>query len=273
MTTPESFASRIRALLRRSPARDQHEAEPEVVHGLWIGDRLGVMQRCSIQSFLAAGHAYHLHTYGPVDGVPSGAVVRDAGALIPAERIWKYRDYDSPAGFSNQFRYHLLEQHGGTWADLDVICLRPLPDAPYLLPAQALAEAPAATCLLRAPIGSPLMTLAREAAEQVDPATARWGDTGPGLLTRLVSELGLPLLPVDDVCAIDFGEWELLTSVDPAEQAAVRRRTAPSFAVHLWHEMWRRAGRTGDEPAPPGSLYADLLQRFDPPLDSIRPTG
>ena len=45
------------------------------------------------------------------------------------------------------------------------------------------------------------------------------------------------------------------------EQAEVRRRTAPSFAVHLWHEMWRRAGVDVDASAPAGSLYAQLLAR------------
>lgn len=135
---------------RRARRLHRRSAADHIVQGLWIGDRLGVMQRCSIRSFLAAGHPYHLYTYGPVEGVPAGVTVLDANALIPADRIWRYRDYDTPAGFSNQFRYHLLDERGGTWADLDVICLRPLPDDPYLLPAQTLAEAPAATCLLRA---------------------------------------------------------------------------------------------------------------------------
>ena len=60
---------------------------PDVVQGLWIGDRLGAMQQCPIRSFLAAGHEYHLYTYGAVSGVPDGAVVLDAEALIPADKI------------------------------------------------------------------------------------------------------------------------------------------------------------------------------------------
>ena len=247
--------------LRRARRLHRRSAADHIVQGLWIGDRLGVMQRCSIRSFLAAGHPYHLYTYGPVEGVPAGVTVLDANALIPADRIWRYRDYDTPAGFSNQFRYHLLDERGGTWADLDVICLHPLPDDPYLLPAQTLAEAPAATCLLRAPQGSELLRRARTAAEAVDPRTAIWGTTGPALMSRLVDELGLALLPVAAVCPIDYLDWQLVLSTDEQERADLRRRTDDSFAIHLWHEMWRRSGLDGSESVP-GSLYSDLVQRF-----------
>ena len=242
-------------------------ASAPIVQGLWIGERLTAMQQCSIQSFLDAGHPYHLYTYGPIEGVPRGATVLDAGALISSDRIWRYRDFDSPAGFSNQFRYRLLEQRGGTWADLDVICVRPLPKSDYLLPAQAYADAPAANCLLRAPPGSELLVRARIAADAVDPLTAAWGDTGPGLMSKLIGQLGLELLPVEAVCPIGYHEWHLLISDDPIEQGEVRQRTASSFAIHLWHEMWRRAGLDGTEPVPRNSLYGQLLERFRPVLD------
>lgn len=238
----------------------------QVVQGLWIGDHLAAMQQCSIQSFLDAGHPYDLYVYGPIEGVPRDARVLDAGSLIPADRVWRYRDYDSPAGFSNQFRYRLLAERGGTWADLDVICLRPLPHDAYLLAAQGFGPAPAATCLLRAPSDSELLARACAAAAAVDPLTAVWGDTGPGLLSRLVEELGLELLPVEAVCPIGFDEWQLLISADPVEQASVLRRTSSSFAIHLWHEMWRRAGHDGAQPVARGCMYERLLERFRPRL-------
>ena len=36
------------------------EGANKVVQGLWIGDRLSVMERLSIASFLRNGHQYHL---------------------------------------------------------------------------------------------------------------------------------------------------------------------------------------------------------------------
>ena len=238
------------------------EPGAHVVQGLWIGDHLAAMQRCSIQSFLDAGHPYHLYVYGPVAGVPTGARVLDANAIVPANRIWTYHEYDSPAGFSNQFRYHLLEQRGGTWADLDVICLRALPDADYLIAAQAFDDAPVATCLLRAPQHSEFLRRACAEADAVDPDTATWGDTGPALLSRLVQEFGLELLAPEAVCPIDFDKWDMTLSDDPLVQAQVRRQISSSLAVHLWHEMWRRAGVDLDQVVDPNCLYSELLARF-----------
>jgi hypothetical protein len=234
-----------------------------VVHGLWIGDRLGSMQRCSIASFVAAGYAYHLHTYGSVADVPDGALVRDAEAIIPADRIWRYRDYDSPAGFSNQFRYRLLRVLGGTWADLDVICLGPLPEGEYLLAQQDYPPARAANCLMRAPASSELLRRASAIADAADTTTLAWGDIGPGLISRLVEELDLPLLPASAVCPVDFTDWRVVLSPDPDIQAELRRRLSGSAAIHLWHEMWRRDGVDVDDPGPPGCLYRSLLERFE----------
>ena len=80
-------------------------------------------------------------------------------------------------------------------------------------------------------------------------------------MSRLVDELGLALLPVAAVCPIDYLDWQLVLSTDEQERADLRRRTDDSFAIHLWHEMWRRSGLDGSESVP-GSLYADLVQRF-----------
>ena len=93
----------------------------KVVQGLWIGSQLSPVEELSIRSFLAHGHEYHLYAYGQIQNVPEGAVLRDAGEIIPSHKIFKYRDYDSYAGFSNHFRYKLLRTNGGWWADLDLV--------------------------------------------------------------------------------------------------------------------------------------------------------
>jgi len=95
------------------------------MQGLWIGPELSPMEALSIRSFLAHGHEYHLYTYGHVSNVPEGTVVKDANAIIPFDKVFKYRDYDSYSGFSNHFRYQLLQLRGGWWVDLDLICLKP----------------------------------------------------------------------------------------------------------------------------------------------------
>ena len=96
-----------------------------VIQGLWIGSRLSPMEEISIRSFLANGHEYHLYAYSRIENLPEGTILRDANEIVSSEKIFKYRDYDSYAGFSNHFRYKLLLQNGGWWADLDLICLKP----------------------------------------------------------------------------------------------------------------------------------------------------
>ncbi len=97
----------------------------QIIQGLWIGSELSVMEQLSIASFLRSGHEYHLYVYGEMKNVPRGCVIRDASEILPAERIFQYPQYPSYAGFANFFRYKLLLERGGWWADTDVICLQP----------------------------------------------------------------------------------------------------------------------------------------------------
>ena len=47
----------------------------DIIQSLWIGDRLSVMERLCIQSFLDQGHQFHLYLYAPCDRVPAGATI------------------------------------------------------------------------------------------------------------------------------------------------------------------------------------------------------
>ena len=101
----------------------------EPVHMLWIGERLSALERLACASFLDHGHPLHLWTYGPVAGVPEGTTVCDATEVLPRSAIFRYGPETGPgagslAGFANLFRYRLLLERGGWWADSDVVCLR-----------------------------------------------------------------------------------------------------------------------------------------------------
>ena len=50
------------------------------------------MERMSIASFLANGHAFHLFVYSDVKDVPAGAVLRDGNEILHASSIFRYRD-------------------------------------------------------------------------------------------------------------------------------------------------------------------------------------
>src|SRR4051794_25599030 len=109
----------------------------QVIQGLWIGPALSVMEQMSISSFLANGHEYHLYVYDAVANVPLGTTIKDANELLPASSIFQYKQTPSYAGFANVFRYKLLFERGGWWADVDTISLRPFDfPQPHVFPSE-----------------------------------------------------------------------------------------------------------------------------------------
>ena len=62
----------------------------DAIQSLWIGARLSTLEKLSIQSFLYYGHRYHLYAYRDLPDLPRGAVLRDAGELLPASQIVDY---------------------------------------------------------------------------------------------------------------------------------------------------------------------------------------
>lgn len=232
-----------------------------LVHQLWIGP-LTELERLSLRSFVAHGHEVWLWTYGDVGPIPAGVVRKSGEEVLPASRIFRYREFDTVAGFSNLFRYSVLLASGGTWSDSDVVCLRPLPEDPYLIPSEDLPEGlQRANCVLRAPAGSDFLRLLRDRSFAVPPAEMKWGETGPKLVTAVTAELGLQWLPARAFCPVPFSHWDRLLSAAPQVVADNRAALEGASGVHLWHELWRRAGRTAAD-AEPGSLVAELLQRY-----------
>src|SRR5207244_2591460 len=71
---------------------------------------------------------------------------------------------------------------------------------------------------------------------------ARWGDTGPRLLTELqpVHAPDVQIAPCESSYAIGPDEFQKFLL--PAAREEVDERTANSIFVHLWNEMWRKAG-------------------------------
>jgi len=100
---------------------------------LWIGPELSWLERLSIASFQDKGHAVTVfHAGDAVPEVPEGVT------LTPAEDIWPGIQPRlgklPPAVLSDIFRIHLIRKTEMIWADLDVVCLKPLkPKDGYLV--------------------------------------------------------------------------------------------------------------------------------------------
>jgi hypothetical protein len=103
------------------------------IQSLWIGKKLSLLEQLCIKSFLGNGHKFHLYTYESVENVPSGTTVIDANTVMRLNEKYEINHgfgTGSKAPFSDIFRLTLLNQKGGWWVDMDVICLKNLNSLP-----------------------------------------------------------------------------------------------------------------------------------------------
>jgi len=91
---------------------------------LWLGERLGPLERACLRSFLRAGHPVTFYAYEDVVGIPEGVTVADAEEVLP--RTVRERNAALPKSvFADYFRYQMQALSLGTWIDADVYCIKP----------------------------------------------------------------------------------------------------------------------------------------------------
>jgi hypothetical protein len=240
----------------------------KIIQGLWVGTELSVMEQLSIASFLASEHEYHLYVYNELKNVPAGTIVKDARDILPESMIFQYQGLPSYAGFANFFRYKLLLERGGWWADTDVVCLRPFDFAEEHVFSTEVAKGIAVvnTGVIKAPTGSRVMAYCWEVCQAKKPEELLWGETGPKLLGAAVKRFAqddqakLPQV----FCPIGYDEWErVLYSTSRINLAE------DTHSIHLWNEMWRRAGTDKNAEYTEGCFYEELKRRYLRP-DELR---
>lgn len=229
----------------------------DTMQGLWIGPRLSAMERLSIGSFLAQGHPYHLYVYDEVEGVPPGVLLKDANEILPANRIFRYPNGGSYAGFSNHFRYQLLRARGNWWVDLDLVCLRPFDfQAPIVISSERGADGCRFVNVgaLKFPAGNPALEAACKICAGKDPESLVFGETGPELMEWLVSRYSLEeaVQAPEVFCPVPCDRLHDL--LEPGGQIP-----ADAYAIHLWQEIWRRQELDKEGAFPSDSVYGRLL--------------
>ena len=97
-------------------------------HSVWIGPKLGLMEKLTLKLLLAVGHSPILWTIGNLEGVPDNVEVRQVPshylqpvrfAGIPLENI-QGGGIGSFAHWSDYFAFKTLHEHGGIWVQMDV---------------------------------------------------------------------------------------------------------------------------------------------------------
>ena len=251
-------------------------ADNRVIQGLWIGSELSIMEQLCISSFLRNGHQFHLYVYDEPRNIPAGAIIKDGNEILPAARIFKYRDYPSYAGFSNFFRYKLLLDRGGWWVDMDLVCIKPFDFAEeYVFSSEISKGDEVVNCgAIKAPSGSPLLAYAWGVCQEKKPEELVWGETGPRLLGEAVGKYSLERFKrsYQVFCPIGYSDWETL--IQPGESKV----NDETYAIHLWNEMWRHWGKDKNAQYPHDCLYERLKREYlseqapksaGPPLDDV----
>ena len=235
-----------------------------VVRSFWHGPFSPYEALC-LSSFVTAGVAVELFSEVPVAGLPDGVTYRNSREILDQDIAFYRHEFDgpSPALHSNQFRYALLEKLGGWWIDTDVMLVAPsLPAADIFLARQSDHELNGS--VIRFPPAHPLMKAMRERAA-AGWEDARWGDTGPKLLTELqplyAPELAIaPCRSTYEIEADEFQKFFLPEARDELDE-----RTLNSTFVHLWNEMWRKAGIPKNIAPPKGSWLDRMFERHQVP--------
>jgi mannosyltransferase OCH1-like enzyme len=241
----------------------------KTIQGLWIGPELSIMEELSISSFLLNGHDYHLYIYGDVENVPAGAVIMDANEILPASRIFRYKRSQSYAGFANFFRYKLLLERGGWWADTDTVCVKPFDFAdPYVFSTQLSHRGveEVNNGIIKTPPGSEIMAYTWGVCQTKNPARLVWGETGPRLMTKAVKKFSLRRYQKAHhvFCPVDYQEWRRV--LQPGSEISLDFGT---YGIHLWNEMWRAAGQDKNARYQSNCLYEQLKNSYLPVTEAI----
>lgn len=228
----------------------------DVIQSFWQGDTLSDMERMCILSYLKRGHPFHLYVYRAPRNCPSGTCLKDASEIMPEESVF-IDVFGGFVNFSNIFRYMLLYRRGGWWVDMDTVCLRPFNfDAPYVFSSEQRGDRFSVnTTYIKSPAGSILMKACLDFAVQRGHEFIHWGELGVSLLSRMVFRYRLQryiqrptvFCPVSGSCVRQFIE---APGVDISSE---------SYALHWWHELWRRNG-WDQNGAYPGSIYNSIRE-------------
>ena len=239
-------------------------ATDTAVHMFWAYGDLSKLERLCISSFVLQGYRVKLWTYDKINNAPSSVQLCDAREILDEKRVFLNRS-QSIVSFSDLFRYKLLNEVGGLYADTDVIALAS-PD--YFSKPLVVTERQTGgndvtinnnIIYNPQPHSGNLIDLAYSVADHFPPEKITWDEIGPRLLTSMIflqPEHGFQVMAPD--FANPFEYWKcpgvLLTpSIMVPEEARF---------VHCYSSWWGRTGTDKNMSYPPGSLMASFEAKF-----------
>lgn len=236
-----------------------------------MGDTLNNNCILTLKSFLDNDHDVHLWAYEKnLKRVPSGVIIKDASQILSKNKIFTYSGKGdckkgSYGGFSDIFRYHLIQNVGGWYCDMDVTCLKNFSD---ILPKQKYIIRPhvktkCVANIFKAPSNNEFLKKCIEETEsQINENNEYW--IRPlRILNKCVEEFEYQKYIVDQKY---FGN-EDINFLEKILAIPYRRNVElPSHAIHWCNQMvstgqWHSELRRDWDVPFPSTLYHQLLKK------------
>jgi hypothetical protein len=232
---------------------------------LWVEGRITTMERLCIKSFLDFGHNIEVYSYSNPT-LPPGAILKDAREILAEDEVFTYNDKGLAKGpyppqvrkislggygaFANLFRYALLSERHGIWADTDMVCLKQWDFEPCELVVGRQSDAAINNAVLQFPMDSLLPIQLFERARQLGKDVYH-AQTGPILLTEMLSG--------------DTGDS--LREFYPIHWTDIEKFVIPeipipnSHGIHFWNTWWKHKNLDKDGLYHPDCIYEKLKRK------------
>lgn len=252
------------------------------IQSMWIGESLSKIERGCIQSFLNNDMNYHLYVYNDVKNVPDGVKILDANDVIPESEIVTYKEVNgvhhgqggSYAGFADRFRWTLMYRFGGCWVDTDVCCIKKFRTPTERVAGEITQQSKnqASTQFLHFEPNNSMMKEFYDHCNSIDCSNIQWGDIGPTLINNKIENCAYwkgdghykeYLLDYKNFNPIPFWHWKIFLSESKSDIKKINKikELEDVYCIHLWNEMWRRAGVDKNSDFPSKSFINNLIKK------------
>lgn len=255
-----------------------------IVNMIWVGEKISPIEALCMKSFIKNGMQVRLHTYHSIEGVPQEVELCNASLILPESEVFTYKG--SYAIFADLFRWKLMVEQAGYYADTDVICLQAFDFKQEVVVGwesdnQSLANTiigfkNTVHVLAKQMLDNALYPLSVRPYDSLKMKrkkflkgllpfkvrTVGWGENaGPKGLTKefFLKEDHYNITPKNQETfyKIPYSEWERFIRPYDINFNELRET---SYAAHLWNEMWRRNGIDKYKPFAKNSF---LYQAFE----------
>lgn len=258
----------------------------QVAQFLWVGPGLSALENLCLRSFVETGYEVHLYSYGGLERIPAGVILKDANEIIPEndQFFGPHTCGGRYANFADRFRYYLLYERGGWWFDIDHVALQLLPEPESLLVASQWEgfEHPTNSVIWCKPQDERLAWLKKRCDEIIgEPGAKPFIAMGPALIKEMVELFEVQPAPWWEFNPVPYyfihrlifrSNQEWLKDIGRGLVHRARQLYRPAFraayirrgtrALHLSNEIWRANGYDKEALYHRRSIYGKIQRRL-----------